>query len=491
MKKNLLIIIIFTNLKILSQHIPISYLWYEKEKATNSFQTFDSLIHTGWFPYVFLDVKIDSLTQYNILEVKQTNNSFLKKFYNKSFFQVKDDEFVLHINPLINFEKNSSISSVLLSENTRGLIIYGQLSNRFRFVTGATETQAFYQDYINKYRINNLVIPGGGRARPFKQNGFDFSKSFGYIIFSFNKKWHLLFGHNKQFTGYGYRSVLLSDAPFEFPNMQVRYTNKLIQYIVTYATFQSASAFDNNFKVFSRKFSSIHYLSLKPHKNFELGLYENTIFQSMSNYKNRPPEEYYIPLIYSHYLIYGLNNKNNVMLGFQAQYCIFSFLKIYSQLAIDDYKDSTLKKIAWQIGTKISEPFGFKNLFILSEYNKAFPNTYAGYNELSDFSQQNESIAHILGNDFNEYVLSAYYKYKIWYLFFKYNVAEYSNVKIFQPSIQKNKVKQYKIESGILLNKMSRLYLTCGYNKRIANGSYIHFFFISLKTQFFNFYDDF
>ncbi len=495
MKICLIGLISFYGISVFSQEIPIAYLIEEKSISLASIQKKDPYFHVGFFPYLFLNKTYDSIVhQHFFVREKDRNKS--ANFYYKSVYYVKDSDFVLHINPIMNYTYAND-STLHPMENTRGVIISGQLSNKFRFVTGATETQAFYRKHVNYYRKKNLVVPGGGRARPFKQTGYDFSNSFGYLIYSFSPQWHVMFGHTRQFVGYGYRSVLLSDAPFEYPVIRIDYTRKRWQYICQYATYQSATEFDDRTKVFSRKYSSLHYLSFYPHKRMEVGIFENTLFRAMSLSRNRPPEEFYLPILLSQTLLYGFSKPNNVLLGFQAQVVPFDELRFYGQMAIDDYNKSkpTQNKIAWQYGMKMIEPLGFKNFFMLAEYNQSTSHTYTTSEAYSIFSQHNEPIAHILGNYFDEFVLYAYYRYRIAFIQFKLNRAYYlEREKRLEPNPQteRNRVDQFTLESGIILHKPSRLTLSVKYHHRQSffsgKDEYIVF---GLKTRFFNVYDDF
>ncbi len=491
-----IILFLFSINAIYLQEIPLAYVVEERIKSNFLLNKQDTFVHTGWYPYIFFNKNFDSLLTINQIDLDLQNKNFFKKYYNNSFFCIKENDFVLNINPIIEFEfKNGNEQPY--SENTRGVMVSGFLSKNFRFVSGATETQAFYPDYILQYLTTNNVIPGSGRVRSFKQKGVDYSKSFGYIIYSPSKNWHFLFGHTRQFVGYGYRSLFLSDAPLEFPVVQYRYSNKSLQYIGSYAVFQSATAFDDRTKVFSRKYSSIHYLSYLIHKKFEIAIFENTIFQPMSLQRNRPPEEYFSPIIFSHSLMYGLNHRRNVLLGIQSQWTILRFLQLYGQLAIDDYSrfDSLRKKLAWQYGIKITEPFNLRNMFVLIEYNKALPYIYSGITQNSDFSQHNEPIAHVLGNRFDEYIFSLNYRYKCWLLNFKINNATYCvkekrlNVGI---ASQLSNVINIKAETGFVLNKPSRLHLVIGMHQRKSDSQeFFRYFYLALRTNFFNFYDDF
>ncbi len=481
------------SLLALGQEFAVGYIWEERIKAESLINSKDSYTHTGFFPFIVTKQTYDSLfySLYGITYINQKH-----KYWQKSLVQVKDSDFILHINPLLTFTfKNDSTKH--FAENTRGLLITGQLSDKFFFVSGATETQAFYPEYIKTYQSKNLVIPGNGRVRPFKKTGYDFSKAFGHVVYSPTQHWHFMLGHSKQFFGYGYRSLLLSDAPLEYPVIKTTYTNKRFKYSFSYASFQSASAFDDRTKVHSRIFSSMHYLSFFIHRTWQVALFENTLFQPMSAKNNRPAEEFYIPILFIHSSLYGFNNTKNVMTAIQSQWSPFKSLSFYGQFVLDDYSktDSLRKKIAWQYGFKLSEPLGIKNFWAMVETNRSLPYTYSSSYKYSMFTQHNEPIAHILGNNFVEYILRLHYSYKILLTRIEWNKATYcpteKRLSVSSTSLLQT-IEQIKVESGILIHKPSRLQLLIGYRNRTESGTKsLHYWYLSLTTRFFNFYDDF
>lgn len=499
----LIFLILFNFINSLSaQEIPLSFFWPEKQKVDYLYQKEDSFSHNGFLPLCQNNLKRDSIIVNYILNIDYTNTKFFKHFSQHSFVQVKDKDFLLHINPILN-QTFSNNSKNHYSNNTRGLLISGQLDKHFRFVSTMIETQAFYLDYIDKYKQLNSVIPGSGRPRAFKINGYDFSQSSGYIYYQTPKNFQFLLGHTRQFIGYGYRSVLLSDAPLDYPLFRIAYTYKRIQYSVGYAVFQSASSFDDRTKIYSRKYSSQHLLSYNLLPQWEIGVFENTLFNAMSLKRNRPPEEFYSPLILSHLLLYGLHSSKNVMLGSQTQITLLPQLKIFGQLAIDDLKaknDSlSTNKTAMQCGIKINEPFNIKNLFLLIEYNHSSNAMYVGNNEKENFSQHNEPIAHILGNNFIEKIFMLYYQYKRMFINIKVNDAYYNtNVKRLSLLYASQNISiknlshvfQYRIETGFIVHPPSRMQLIFGFQQR-NERSKERYIYINLKTTFGNFYDDF
>lgn len=493
----------FFNTFLFSQEIPISLIWSERQQSEAILQKQDSLFHAGIFPLTMNKISTDSLFVQQILGIDYTKKPYFKNLAHHSFVQVKDNDFLLHINPILN-EQYSNLDAHKYSQNTRGVIISGQFEHRFRFVSTMIETQAYYQDYIVNYVKKNEVVPGSGRVRGFKDGGYDFSQASGYIHYEASPQLQFMLGHSRQFIGYGYRSLLLSDALLDYPFFRASFTYKKIQYSSTYAVFQSASAFDDRTKVYSRKYSSQHFISYMVSKWFEVGLFENTLFHAMSLQHNRPPEEFFSPLLGSNFLVYGLHQRKNVMLGTQSQLSLWPQLTLYNQMALDDLKNSdslSSDKFAWQCGVKVSEPFKIKNLFLLAEYNFASKAMYITNNEREAFTQHNESIAHVLGNNFSEKIFLLHYTYKRFFVSFKWNNAQYAanDKRLFLSdstlAVAFNKLQrvyQYKIETGIILHRPSRLQFVLGIQHRNETGKPASLFvFGAIRTNIMNFYDDF
>ena len=491
------------NIFLFSQEIPISFIWSERQQSEAMLQKQDSFFHAGIFPLTMNKISSDSLFVQQILGIDYTKKPYFKNLAHHSFVQVKDNDFLLHINPILN-EQYSNLDAHKYSQNTRGVIISGQFEHRFRFVSTMIETQAYYQDYIVNYVKKNGVVPGSGRVRGFKDGGYDFSQASGYVQYEASPRLQFMLGHSSQFIGYGYRSVLLSDAPLDYPFFRASYTFKKIQYSATYAVFQSASAFDDRTKVYSRKYSSQHYISYLASKWLEVGLFENTLFNSMSLQNNRPPEEFYSPIIGSDLLFFGVHQSKNVMLGTQSQLSFSPQLKIYGQFALDDLKNkdtTSANKYAWQCVLKIFEPFKIKNLFLIAEFNYASKAMYITDNEREAFTQHNESIAHPLGNYFTEKIFLLNYTFKRFFVSVKWNDAHYAagenrlflsdstlaaNVKELQH------VHQYKVETGYILHRPSRLQFVLGIQCRNESAKpSTYFVYAAIRTNIMNFYDDF
>jgi hypothetical protein len=120
-----------------------------------------------------------------------------RKIFFESLITIQDslDKFHLAIDPLFNFEygRDHADSSMSFYKNTRGVLVRGDIGKKISFESSFLENQATFVKYIGDYiksadtlfpnpaKENLNVIPGQGRAKPFKKNGYDFAMSSGYV----------------------------------------------------------------------------------------------------------------------------------------------------------------------------------------------------------------------------------------------------------------------------------------------------------------------
>src|ERR1035437_6050380 len=137
--------------------------------------------------------------------VEHTRSDYGSLFYKKLTYEnlliVNDtvDKFYLTIDPLFNFEYGKDFADKTgekLYKNTRGFLVRGDIGKKISFESSFYENQATYVQYIDDYirSTNDLfpqtanysydVIPGQGRAKKFKANGYDFAMTSGYVSYS-------------------------------------------------------------------------------------------------------------------------------------------------------------------------------------------------------------------------------------------------------------------------------------------------------------------
>jgi hypothetical protein len=122
----------------------------------------------------------------------------------------------------------------------------------------------------DKYDANGSVT-GATLAKNFKDNGLDFFNVAGHITFSPIEEITVQFGHDKNFIGNGYRSLILSNdaAPNTFLKLNTKAWK--FNYMNLYLLHTDSKGFDGNAPT-QRKYSALHHLSLNVGKNLTLGI---------------------------------------------------------------------------------------------------------------------------------------------------------------------------------------------------------------------------
>jgi hypothetical protein len=197
--------------------------------------------HSSFKPLIITSTNLnfDSILD---IEYSADNNLLKHAFFNNHFILIKGDGYKIVGSPLLNlslgYEQEDELNTFT---NTRGFIIDGHIGSKVSFHTSFVENQSIFPNYIDsmiRTPTNDYVIPGQGRGRSYKESGFDYAKSSGYLSFQASKNFTLQFGHGKHFIGHGYRSLLLSDNAFNYPFLRLQTSFGKFRYTNLYAEFQ-------------------------------------------------------------------------------------------------------------------------------------------------------------------------------------------------------------------------------------------------------------
>ncbi len=481
-------------------------------------------------------------------QTKDKSKSLLyRKFKKESLLIVNDttDKFHLTIDPLFNFEFGKDLadtSGEKLYKNTRGFIVRGSIGEKFAFESSFYENQATYAKYIDSYiaGTNNLfpqtanysydVIPGQGRAKKFKTNGYDFGMASGYVSYSPIKMFNIQVGHGKHFIGDGYRSLLLSDNAFNYPYARITTTYKNIQYTNLYTSFMNltdagATTPAHIERLFQKKIGSFQFLSVNLFHRLQLGLFQGMIWEAADS-TNRQYTNFntFDPIIGVNALTYGLHNENNVLLGGTLKLKITKSISLYGQYMLDDvYSDKgrgdIRKKYGYQIGFKYFDLFTIKNLHVQAEYNSVRPYAYAAENSYQSYTHYNQALAHPLGANFNEAVGFINYRVRDFFIEIKANyavkgmdsLANNFGGNIFKSDNQfsivqslenihttqglKTTIMYQDIHIGYLVNPSTNFNIVLGFTNRVEKTekatSATQFVYFGIRTSLSNFYYDF
>ncbi|WP_421874548.1 hypothetical protein [Marinoscillum sp.] len=347
-------------------------------------------------------------------------NTFFK--YPADFYSYSDKDFDLHVNPVVVLgaaKDQQGRLDELLFENYRGLELRGTIDDKVSFYTMLTENQARYADYVQDVTDTTIAVPYEGFWKQYETTGVDFLRAQAYIDINATKHISAQFGYGKHFIGDGRRSLILSDVGNNYPYLRLNTRIWKIQYTNIFAQLVGETQ-GGDFGLlgtgsFTKKYLANHHLSVKVLPNLTVGLFESVIYgDSTQNLK----VEYLNPIIFYRSLEQQDGSSDNVLLGLDFKWNLFHTMSLYGQLVIDElivseaFGDSGWwgNKQAFQLGAKYFDVLGIQDLNAQVELNRVRPYVYTHENNFTSYSHYNMALAHPLGANFQEVLLSLNYR---------------------------------------------------------------------------------
>ena len=349
-------------------------------------------------------------------------------FYNTPAFLYEVDvkDFYLRINPMIRlgvgYESNEEVTTFI---NQRGIHIRGGVGKSLFFQTSLYDSQVRFPNYINSFTDDVGVIPGVALYKPFNSkifdstNGRDFLLATAYVGFNIGKYVGMQLGHNQCFVGDGIRSLLFSDFSTPFFSLKINTRIWKLHYQNIFAEMEADDFYsvDGLSQPIAKKYMAAHYLDFKPNPHLSIGLFESVIF-------NRPNNQFELqylnPVILYRTIESAIGSPDNVLLGFNARVDLWHHVSFYGQFMLDDISVANIldgnsgwwgNKFGHQLGVKYVNVLNIDQLDIQIEWNQVRPFTYSHYDTVANFSHYNQALAHPLGANFNEWIVSASYAF--------------------------------------------------------------------------------
>lgn len=354
-------------------------------------------------------------------------------FYQKKAdaYSVQTPEFDLHVSPVVyagfaqqSLSNNAVDGDIRPYVNTRGLELRGSIGKKLGFYTYFSDNQAAYPRYIREYGqlygvegAGRSFAPGEGFVKSFKNNGTDFIAARGYITVNALKIINIQFGHDRNFIGNGFRSLLLSDnaAAYSFLKLTTRFGP--FQYTNLFTELQNTENSLSSNQRYPQKFTAIHHLSANIGKHVNIGLFEAEVFS-----RDRVDLNYLNPIIFYRYVESSLGSADNANIGLDVKVNFRKHFLFYGQFMLDEFilrelvdgRGSWTNKFAAQAGLKYIDAFGVSNLDLQGEMNLARPFTYSHESGQTNYAHYNQPMAHPLGANFIEGIGIAKYQFKQW-----------------------------------------------------------------------------
>lgn len=443
--------------------------------------TFDYSQNGYYVPCLFPALENDYQPKYPmVIEVyidsAQLKKPFFKRDFNKHLVEIKGKDYNLKVSPVGELNLGNDLkdsSNAFLFQNTRGILVEGDITRNFSFSTSFYESQARFSSFENHFIANNGefyttsngyiqqngIVPGAARTKPFKGNGYDYAFASGNFVYRPWKQLTIIAGNNQQFIGTGYRSMLLADNNVGTPYMRLDFRlnrNWSFHYLRSrYMNLVRKKKYTTVEGYYQPKGYSANFITYQPFNKLSISFFEGSIWNMGDSLTTRGLNpSFFIPLpgisaLFSSqktYSIYGLNANLN----------FFKTYFLYGQVAFGRRKN----QFAYQIGGKAISCFGIKKLMIQLEFNGAINDMYTSLQSRLDYSNYNLPIAHIKATNFNELLFRTNWAYKKFYIDFKssnfiltkYNEDALQPIQLL-PTLRNGVVLNQKLETGLRINQ--------------------------------------
>jgi hypothetical protein len=459
----------------------------------------DTIVHPGMQPYIpLLNPGHHFVADTSVVFKYIKDDAGLDAVFREHLIRVKpkNEPFLLRIDPVFNFEGGRDTRDTTASRlytNSRGFVASGNIGSRFYFESMLCENQSFFPSYLNTESAVTKVVPGQGRWKTFKGNGFDYAFVSGIASIQLFSNVNLQVGHGKHKVGHGYRSLLLSDNAFNYPFVRLtqQWFKGRLRYTNVYASFMNlvpaAKVVTKNTEpLFQKKSAAFQYLEVQLHPAFTLSFFQGFVWKAADD-KNRQhlTWEYFNPVIYSQLIRSGLNDEEkNIVAGVDLLLKVSSKINVYGQFMADNTNDG----LGYQLGVKYFDVFGISHLSIQGEYNRVGELAYSGTVSPSYF-HYNQNIAFTPQNC-SEQIYMLDYRFKRMVFDVHYHIQDF-----YSGARNKNNITNVKL--AYLVNPRYNMQLGGGYMGRRNNynigvpNPYTDYFYLSFKTSIYNQYYDF
>lgn len=343
----------------------------------------------------------------------KTNRRFFR--HPASFYEVKQKDFFLALNPVLQLQQSiESGNKQHIFLNARGFQFRGLIAGKLGFSGYLTDNQERAPLFVQQ-RIDSMqAVPGVGWYKSFKKTARDYLDGRGSIHFQAAKYLAMQFGYDKQFLGYGYRSLFLSDHGNSYLFFRINTRIWKLNYTNLFMELNRAQRDPVQDNLFDKKYAAIHHLSLQATPWLTVGLFDAVVFGR----KNRFDFTYLNPVIFLRLAEQQNGSADNSFVGFDFKANIAKRGQLYGQWLFDEFflrefrsrKGWWANKYGFQVGMKYLDLLGVKHLDLQAELNVVRPFTYAHYDSISNYSHYNQPLAHPLGANFREWMVSLRYQ---------------------------------------------------------------------------------
>lgn len=345
-------------------------------------------------------------------DLNQSARPFLNYFYRDQtdFYHVESKAFTLRVNPvaLLSVGKDNQNTDGTRYVNTRGVQVEGIIDQRLGFYTFLTDNQQAVPQYVQSRIVRDTIVPHEGYWKYFKTIGgssYDFFTARGGITYAATKHINIQLAHDRNFIGNGYRSLILSDysAPYFFLKINTRVWKLNYQNIFAELIAEKKNAD----QLYPKKYMTLHHLSLDLGDKVNIGVFESII----SGGPGRGLELQYLnPIIFYKAVEQQVGSTDKALLGADFKWNILHRAQLYGQLVINEFRiREILSGNGWwgnkqpiQLGGKLLDIGGIRNLDLQVEVNYVRPYSYQAKIIYTNYTNYQQPLAHPMGANLAE-----------------------------------------------------------------------------------------
>ncbi|WP_223648685.1 capsule assembly Wzi family protein [Hymenobacter psoromatis] len=352
--------------------------------------------------------------------LNRSQQPILTYFYRDQtdLYHVQTPDFAFRLNPVLllqaGADRGDNSIGGLRYVNTRGVSFEGLIDQRLGFYGFFADNQEAVPSWVQAQIRRDNIVPHEGYWKDYKTIGgsaYDFFTARGGITYAATKHINIQFAHDRNFIGNGYRSLILSDysAPYFFLKLNTRIWKFNYQNI--FAELTARRTYDANGSpvdsLYPKKYLALHHLSLDVTDNFNIGVFESEV----SGGPGRGLELQYLnPVIFYRAIEQQVGSSDNALLGLDFKWNIKHRAQLYGQVVLDEFKIKEVlagngwwsNKQAIQLGGKLLDLGGIRNLDLQVEFNYVRPYTYQHESLYTAYEHYQQPLAHPMGANLAE-----------------------------------------------------------------------------------------
>ncbi|MCC6253054.1 MAG: hypothetical protein IT238_11415 [Bacteroidia bacterium] len=427
------VLLMFLKVNVSAQTENLSLLREANIGITNAANANPYWFHTNIRPYILSEVQLLEAPTDRDTSMPSSKKMALRNYINQGhLLGVDAGKFFIKADPVFSIIGGYDAQAKdKLMQSSIGFRTQVQLGKKLFAEVKMESINADYANYIDSVIELRQVVPGGDYAGK-TALGYSSHLNSGYISYSPNRTFNFQAGFGKNFWGDGYRSLLLSDNSYSYPYFKTSAHFWRIKYISLLANFKDIQRDPGNSLTYRNKYATMHYLSWNALKWLNISLFEAIVFQNRQQGSYFPFDVNYLnPIIFYRPVEYSLGSGDNALMGASFKIKFPARIQLYGQVILDEFYLKEIKarkgwqdnKQGGQLGIKIFDIAGVKNLNFLTEVNVVRPYTYYHKNSLQNYGHYNQPLAHPYGANFYESMSTLNYKYNRWFVATKFIYA--------------------------------------------------------------------